>query len=103
MELVNDEEIIAKLAAAGSAQECYDLVKDRIGISFEEFQASMAVANAYVNEPSEGELSEDDMDSVAGGKGNTRVDFTKPKIELYHKEALQFVVIQSVYRYCFAS
>lgn len=71
MELIGDKDILAKMAEAGSAQESYDLVKDRIGISFEEFQASMKVANEFVNQNADGELSEDDLDSVAGGKGNT--------------------------------
>lgn len=73
MELIGDKDILAKMAEAGSAQESYDLVKDRIGISFEEFQASMKVANAYVNESSDGELSEDDLDAVAGGKGSSSI------------------------------
>lgn len=70
MELVNDQEILDKMANAESPEACYDLVKDRIGISFEEFQSSMSVAMAYVNENSSGELSDDDLDTVAGGKGS---------------------------------
>ena len=86
MELLQDEAILAKMAAAGSGKECYDLVKDRIGISFEEFQASMKVAKAFVNESADGELSEDDLDTVAGGKGSSsgKITIDKPYIRPYN-------------------
>lgn len=70
MELVKDEAVLAEMAKAGSPEACYEIVKDRIGISFEEFQSSMSVAMAYVNENSSDELSEEDLDTVAGGKGS---------------------------------
>jgi hypothetical protein len=69
MELAEDEELLQKMATAASPEECYELVKDRIeGVSFEEFTASMSVAAAYAKESQSGELSEDDLDMVAGGK-----------------------------------
>lgn len=74
LELINDEEAIAKMKKANSAKEAYELVKDRVGISFEEFQSSMKIANEYVNNNEEGELSEDDLDAVAGGKANPSIN-----------------------------
>jgi len=69
MKLTEDEAILQKMSTANSPEECYELVKDRIeGVSFEEFQASMSVAAAYVQESQSGELSENDLDMVAGGK-----------------------------------
>lgn len=68
MELAKDEAIMSEMAKANSPEECYELVKDRIGISFEEFKSSMSVAMVYASESQSGELSEDDLDQVAGGK-----------------------------------
>jgi len=74
MELAEDEELLQKMATAASPEECYELVKDRIeGVSFEEFTASMSVAAAYAKESQSGELSEDDLDMVAGGKESSNV------------------------------
>lgn len=68
LELVKDEEILAKMAETKSPEECYDVVKDKIDISFEDFTASMTVAMNYVQESQSGLLSDDDLDQVAGGK-----------------------------------
>lgn len=73
MELVKDEEILKKMTEAKTPEECYDVVKDRINISFEDFQSSMSVALAYLQESESGELSEDDLDAVAGGKSTAQV------------------------------
>ena len=73
MKLTEDEEIIQKMSTANSPEECYEMVKDRIeGVSFEEFQASMSVAAAYAKESEAGELSDDDLDMVAGGKSSEK-------------------------------
>ena len=73
MKLTEDEEILQKMSTATSPEECYDMVKDRIeGVSFEEFTASMSVASAYVQESQSGELSDEDLDMVAGGKSTEK-------------------------------
>lgn len=41
VELLNHEEVLTKMSEAKSPQECYDVVKDTIDISFEEFTAFM--------------------------------------------------------------
>ena len=75
MKLTEDEEILQKMSTATSPEECYDMVKDRIeGVSFEEFTASMSVAAAYAKESESGELSDEDLDMVAGGKGSSSSD-----------------------------
>ncbi len=68
LELVKDEAILAQMAEAKSPEACYDIVKDKIDISFEEFKASMEIAITYVNESQSGLLSDDDLEQVAGGK-----------------------------------
>lgn len=68
VELLNHEEILAKMSEAKSPQECYDVVKDTIDISFEEFTASMAVAKQFLEESAEGLLTDEELDMVAGGK-----------------------------------
>lgn len=71
MELTKDDALLEKMAAATSPEECYEIAKDRLdGVSFEEFQSSMSVAMAYTAEAKSGELSEDDLDQVAGGKND---------------------------------
>ncbi len=66
--LVNDEAVLAQMAEAKSPEECYDIVKDKIDIGFEEFKESMEIAMNYVNESQSGLLSDDDLEQVAGGK-----------------------------------
>lgn len=74
IELCKDEALLEKMAAATSPEECYEIAKDRLdGVSFEEFQSSMSVAMAYTAEGKSGELSEDDLDQVAGGKGTMEI------------------------------
>lgn len=70
IELVNDEAILAKMSEAKSPEECYDIVKDRVGVSFEEFKASMEIAMNFVNESQSGLLSDEDLEQVAGGKSS---------------------------------
>jgi hypothetical protein len=67
-ELIKDEETLKKMSACKSEQECYDLVKGKIDIGFDEFKSSMAVAKEYMQESESGLLSEEELDQVAGGK-----------------------------------
>ncbi len=71
MALVKDDEILAKMSEAKSPEECYDIVKDKVTVSFEEFVEMMAIAKNYMEATQEGLLSEDDLDAVAGGKAMT--------------------------------
>ena len=75
-DLIKDEATLDKMSKAGSPEACYELVKDKLGISFEEFQASMSIALSYVNESDEvsGELTEDELEAVAGGKASINLN-----------------------------
>ncbi len=66
--LVNDETLLQKMSECKSPEEVYALVKDRVGIPFEQFTAEMTVAQSYLKEMEAGLLSDDDLDAVAGGK-----------------------------------
>ena len=68
-ELVKDEALMEKMKAAKSPEECYELVKDKITIGFEDFQSSMTIANEYLSEKESGTLTEEDLEQIAGGKG----------------------------------
>lgn len=68
VELLNNEELLTRMSEAKSPRECYDVVKDTIDISFEEFTDSMAVAKEYLEESAEGLLTDEELDMVAGGK-----------------------------------
>ncbi len=76
LELVKDEVVLEEMSKAGSPEECYNIVKDRLNISFEEFKASMEVAQNYLNESQAGLLNENDLEQVAGGKSdNVKLGF----------------------------
>jgi len=66
--LANDETLLKKMSECKSPEEVYALVKDRVGISFEQFTAEMKIAHAYLQEMEAGLLTEEDLDAVAGGK-----------------------------------
>ncbi|MGI6508352.1 MAG: hypothetical protein ACOX4A_08245 [Saccharofermentanales bacterium] len=66
--LANDEALLQKMSECKSPEEVYALVKDRVGIPFEQFTAEMTVAQSYLKEMEAGLLSDDDLDAVAGGK-----------------------------------
>lgn len=91
MELIKDEAILAEMAKASSPEACYEIVKDRIGISFEEFRASMSVAKSFVADSGSDELSEDELDAVAGGKASKSPVFA-PQI----KPAISDTVLAAV-------
>lgn len=71
LELLNHEEILTKMSEAKSPQECYDVVRGTIDISFDEFQASMTVARDFLEESKEGLLTDEELDMVAGGINKT--------------------------------
>ena len=66
--LAKDEALLQKMSECKSPEEVYALVKDRVGIPFEQFTAEMTVAQSYLKEMEAGLLSDDDLDAVAGGK-----------------------------------
>ncbi|MGI6617637.1 MAG: hypothetical protein ACOX36_06265 [Saccharofermentanales bacterium] len=66
--LASDEVLLRKMSECKSPEEVYALVKDRVGIPFEQFTAEMKIANAYLQEMEAGLLTEKDLDAVAGGK-----------------------------------
>ncbi len=66
--LANDEALLQKMGECKSPEEVYALVKDTVGIPFEQFTAEMTIAHSYLQEMESGLLSEDDLDAVAGGK-----------------------------------
>jgi len=66
--LVNDEALLQKMSECKSPEEVYALVKDRVGIPFEQFTAEMTVGQSYLKEMEAGLLSDDDLYAVAGGK-----------------------------------
>lgn len=76
VELLNHEEVLTKMTEAKSPQDCYDVVKDTIDISFEEFTASMAVAQVYMEESAVGLLTDEELDMVAGGKSEADAMYT---------------------------
>ena len=66
--LANDEALLQKMSECKSPEEVYALVKDRVGIPFEQFTAEMTIAHSYLQETDAGLLTEEDLDAVAGGK-----------------------------------
>ena len=66
--LASDEAVILKMSECTSPEEVYALVKDRVGIPFEQFTAELAIAHSYLKEMESGLLTEEDLDAVAGGK-----------------------------------
>ena len=81
MDLLIDEEMLRKIKNTNSVEERYDLVKDRVDLSFEDFKNQMEIAEACLAEMGEGELSEDDLEMVSGGKSNgAKVNWIKGKL-----------------------
>lgn len=69
--LFANEEMVEKLNACKSPEECYDIAKSYISdISPEEFQKSMALIHTYMEENKSGYLKLEDLDEVAGGTNN---------------------------------
>ncbi len=73
--VIQNEEVVNKLSEKKTPEDCYDVVKDKIDLSFEEFTAQMTIINTYLEEKKNGLLSEEDLDAIAGGK-DTEAVFT---------------------------
>ena len=66
MAVANDRDLMERMVAADSVEECYAMAKDRLaGVSLEEFQAAMTAVGT--GNMKDGELSDEDLDGVAGG------------------------------------
>ncbi len=68
LEVIRDEEMAKIMSQAKSPEECYDIVKDKIDVTLEEFTEQMTIINTYYEEKKSGLLSEEDLDAIAGGK-----------------------------------
>ena len=66
--LANDEALLQKMSECKSPEEVYALVKDQVGIPFEQFADEMVIVHSYLQELETGLLTEEDLDAVAGGK-----------------------------------
>jgi len=65
--LGQDEALQDKLKACKSPEEAFDVAKAAVdGLSFDDFTATMKKLNEFVTK-SQGELSDDDLEQVAGG------------------------------------
>ncbi len=67
MALLNDEAVLKKWEDCKSLEECYDVVKDKATVSFDDFKTMMAIIVELAKETNDGLLSEEDLDAVAGG------------------------------------
>ena len=66
--LAHDDVLLEKMSKCKSPEEVYALVKDRVGIPFEQFTAEMDIARSCLKDMDAGLLTEEDLDAVAGGK-----------------------------------
>jgi len=66
--LANDEALLQKMSECKSPEEVYALVKDRVGMPYEQFADEMVIVHSYLQELETGLLTEEDLDAVAGGK-----------------------------------
>ncbi len=62
------EENASAMSKAKSPEECYDIVKVNVDVTFEEFCEQMAIIKNFLEEKKNGLLSEEDLDAIAGGK-----------------------------------
>ena len=73
LELMQNAEAVKAFEGCKSPEEGYEVVKKYLpDISMEEFQGSMQVMAAYLEEQTDGLLSDEDLDEVAGGKGDSK-------------------------------
>lgn len=73
MKLMENPEFLEELEKAEDAEAAYEAAKESISdITIEEFQQSMKIMHDYLEENEDGELSEDELDAVAGGKGGAK-------------------------------
>ncbi len=68
--IIQNEEIATAMSKAQNPEECYDIVKDRVDVTLEEFIEQMTIIKTYIEEKKSGLLSEEDLDAIAGGKGS---------------------------------
>ena len=72
LELMQNAEAVKAFEGCKSPEEGYEVVKKYLpDISMEEFQGSMQVMAAYLEEQTDGLLSDEDLDEVAGGKSDS--------------------------------
>ena len=72
LELMQNPEALKAFEGCKSPEEGYEAVKTYLpNISMEEFQGSMQVMAAYLEEQTDGLLSDEDLDEVAGGKSDS--------------------------------
>ncbi|MFI3177778.1 MAG: hypothetical protein R3Y67_09875 [Eubacteriales bacterium] len=78
MALLKDEVVIKKWEDCKSLEECYDVVKDKTTVSFDDFKPMIAIAVELSKDLNNGLLSEEDLDAVAGGTSLTKstIDMT---------------------------
>lgn len=73
LKLMEDAEAIKALEGCKSPEEGYEVVKKFLpNISMEDFQRSMQIMHAYLEEKEDGLLSDEDLDEVAGGKSSKK-------------------------------
>ncbi len=67
--VIQNEEIATAMSKAQNPEECYDIVKDKVDVTLEEFIEQMTIIKTYIEEKKSGLLSEEDLNAIAGGKG----------------------------------
>jgi len=76
--LFKNQEVLEKLSACKSPEECYEVVKPYVpDISFEELKESMLLFKSYLEEQKDGFLDLEDLDEVAGGAADWLDDAAK--------------------------
>ena len=91
--LIDDEDFIGQLSECETEAECYGVVSLWVEISPEEFASDMqGFYTAYTRQLQEVELSEEELDEVAGGLSesvlNERMRLRERNEMFYNKAAL---------------
>ncbi|MFI3177775.1 MAG: hypothetical protein R3Y67_09860 [Eubacteriales bacterium] len=81
MALLNDEEVLKKWEECKSLEECYDVVKDKTTVSFDEFKPMMAIIVELSKETNDGLLSAEDLEAVAGGSSYSFIGYEYQKTD----------------------
>jgi len=69
--LFANEEVVEKLNACKSPEECYKIAKPHMqDVTLEEFLESMKLIHSYMEENKSGYLDLSELDNVAGGTNN---------------------------------
>lgn len=70
--VTSDETLMNKFKDCASVEEAYKLATSVVdGYTLEEFQQTMVKLNGMISNQTKGELTDDDLQQVAGGKMNT--------------------------------